>query len=246
MPVRKVVNANEVFPDYIVRQLQQRLKGKGTLIYIPAVPESTEAPYNLRMAAYFTAQGWSASRIATRLKISARQVQRLRREAREHPERLAPKPPPTPAVYPPTEPATPRKPSRAQIERRQREAEQARHERIFGQEPLTPPTDVNRHANLTHHRRRILTHPRRVIAWWVQAVAPSSLPPVGFRQPVSFPRSPFPVFSPCGERGRVSAGSALLTVMAVRGACPSAKRAETARTAPAVGSGTTRSARPTA
>lgn len=31
MPTRKIVNATAVFPDYIVRQLQQRLKGKGML-----------------------------------------------------------------------------------------------------------------------------------------------------------------------------------------------------------------------
>jgi hypothetical protein len=143
MPTRKVVNARDVFPDYLIRQLQQRLKGKGTLVYIPAVPERTEAPYNLRMVAYFTEQGWSAARIATRLNLSPRQVQRLRCEAREHPERLAAKPQPTQAVYPPPEPTKPRKPSRAQVERRQREAEQARQERVFGTEPLTPPTGTD-------------------------------------------------------------------------------------------------------
>ena len=140
MPTRKIVNAGEVFPDYLVRQLQQRLKGKGMLVYVPALPAQDEAPYNLRMVAYFTEQGWSAARIAARLKISARQVQRLRREAREHPERLAPKPPTVQDVHPPTSPAKPRQPSRAQQERRQREAEQARQERIFGNEPLTPPS----------------------------------------------------------------------------------------------------------
>jgi hypothetical protein len=143
MPTRKVVNARDVFPDYLIRQLQQRLQGKGMLVYIPALPGSDEAPYNLRMVAYFTEQGWSASRIATRLQISPRQVQRLRREAREHPERLALKPPPAQAVYPPPEPTKPRKPSRAQVERRQREAEQARQERIFGTDPLTPPTGTD-------------------------------------------------------------------------------------------------------
>jgi hypothetical protein len=140
MPVRKVVNANEVFPDYIVRQLQQRLKGKGVLVYVPALPEQGEAPYNLRMVAYFTGLKWSAARIATRLNISTRQVQRLRREVREHPERLALKPPPVQEAYAPSKPAKPRQPSRAQIERRQQQAEQARHERIFGEDPLTPPS----------------------------------------------------------------------------------------------------------
>jgi transposase-like protein len=140
MPTRKIVNANTVFPAYIVRQLQQRLKGKGTLVYVPALTEQADPPHNLWMVHDLTKRGWSASRIAAHLKISARQVYRLRREAREHPARLAPKPPPPPAVYPPTEPAKPRKPSRAQLERRQREAEQARQARIFGAEPLTPPS----------------------------------------------------------------------------------------------------------
>ncbi len=143
MPTRKVVNARDVFPDYLIRQLQQRLNGKGILVYIPASPAHDEAPYNLRMVAYFTAQGWSAARIATRLNITARHVQRLRRDSREHPERLAPKPAPTQAVFPPAEPPKPRKPSRAQLERRQREAEQARQERIFGTEPLTPPSGTD-------------------------------------------------------------------------------------------------------
>jgi len=69
MPTCKIVNAREVFPEYIVRQLQQRLQGKRMLVYVPALPDQGEAPYNLRMVAYFTEQGWSAARIAARLKI---------------------------------------------------------------------------------------------------------------------------------------------------------------------------------
>lgn len=140
MPTRKIVNATAVFPDYIVRQLQQRLKGKGMLVYVPALPEQEEAPYNLRMVAYFSGQGWSASRIAERLQLSARQVHRLRKEMREHPERLAPKPPPTPEAYtPPAALTKPRKLSRAQQERRQQQADAARYQRIFGNDPPTAP-----------------------------------------------------------------------------------------------------------
>lgn len=141
MPTRKVVNANEVFPAYIIRQLQQRLKGKGALVYIPALPTQDQVPSHLRLVAYFTEQGWSAARIAEQLKISPRQVYRLRKEMREHPERLAPKPPPVVKAFPPpAKPTTPRKPSRAQIERQQQQAEHARQQRIFGEEPLAPPT----------------------------------------------------------------------------------------------------------
>lgn len=104
MPTRKIVNAHKVFSEYIVRQLQQRLGGKGMLVYIPALPAQGEAPYNLRMVADFTGQGWSAARIAARLDISARQIQRLCREARDHPERLAPNRPPAQEDSPPTTP----------------------------------------------------------------------------------------------------------------------------------------------
>jgi|GEM_PF-2067156 len=138
MPTRKVVNANEVFPAYVVRQLQQRLKGKGMLVYVPALTEQADPPHNLWMVHDLTKRGWSASRVAAHLEISTRQVYRLRREAREHPERLEPKRPPMQEVYPPAKPAAPRKPSRAQIERRQQQTEQARHERIFGEEPPAP------------------------------------------------------------------------------------------------------------
>jgi len=138
MPTRKVINANEVFPAYVVRQLQQRLKGKGMLVYVPAQAGQADPPHNLWMAHDLTKRGWSAARIAAHLKITARQVYRLRREAREHPERLAPKQPPLPEVYSPAKPTRPRQPSRAQIERRQQQAEQVRHERIFGEKPAMP------------------------------------------------------------------------------------------------------------
>ena len=133
-----------LLPAYVVRQLQQRLKGKGMLVYVPALNEQADPPHNLWMVHDLTKRGWSAARIAAHLKISTRQVHRLRREAREHPARLAPKRPPVQEVQPSTKPAMPRKLSRTQIERRQQQAEQARRERIFGEEPSRrlPPTAI--------------------------------------------------------------------------------------------------------
>jgi len=153
MPTRKIVNANELFPAYIVRQLQQRLNGKGMLVYIPAITEHADPPHNLWMVHDLTKRGWSASRIAEHLKITPRQVYRLRRDAREHPERLAPKRPPIQEVYPPDKSTTPRKPSRAQLERRQQQTEQARQERIFGEES---PAPASSHDSTQLPRLRIL------------------------------------------------------------------------------------------
>jgi hypothetical protein len=82
-----------VLSPALLAKVQYALQGKGVLLYVPAVAGWYEPPFNLRMVHDFTARGWTAGRIADRLSLTLRQVYRLRKIAREHPERLQPQRP---------------------------------------------------------------------------------------------------------------------------------------------------------
>lgn len=88
MPTDKIVNADKALPPFLLKKIQEKLGGKGMLLYVPALKGWYDPPYRLEKVAFFTAAGWSATRIATHLGISPRQVYRLRQLARDHPERL--------------------------------------------------------------------------------------------------------------------------------------------------------------
>ena len=88
MPTDKIRNAEQALPPYLLKMVQEKLGGKGMLLYVPALKGWYAPPYRLEKVALFTAEGWSAARIATLLDISTRQVYRLRQIIRDHPERL--------------------------------------------------------------------------------------------------------------------------------------------------------------
>jgi len=85
MSTRKLVNATDILSPSLLRQLQTKLRGKGTLLYVPALEGWYDPPYHLRMVDDLTERGWSAARIAHKLGITPRQVYRLRQRLREDP-----------------------------------------------------------------------------------------------------------------------------------------------------------------
>jgi hypothetical protein len=97
MSTMAYANAEKVLPESLVRKLQKACQGKGTMLYVPPVTQDLEPSYHLEMVHRFTQRGWSAAQIAQRLKISPRQVFRLRKQLREHPELFDE---PTPAYKP--------------------------------------------------------------------------------------------------------------------------------------------------
>jgi hypothetical protein len=98
MPTNKIVNAHDVLPPYLLRLVQDKLHGKGMLLYVSALQGGYAPPYNLQMVHEFTNRGWSASQIAAQLQITQRQVYRLRKAVREHPECLEAQTPALPSA----------------------------------------------------------------------------------------------------------------------------------------------------
>jgi len=92
MPVTKIVNAGDVLPPSLVKLIQQKLDGQGMLLYVPAVKDRQGPPETLLAVVRLTEAGRSAAQIAAELRITPRQVCRLRRQAREHPEVLTERP----------------------------------------------------------------------------------------------------------------------------------------------------------
>ena len=88
MPINRIVNACEVLPPSLVKLIQQKLEGRGLLLYVPAVKERHGPSETLREVMRLTEEGRSTAEIARRERISTRQVYRLRQQAREHPELL--------------------------------------------------------------------------------------------------------------------------------------------------------------
>lgn len=145
MPVTKIVNAADVLPPSLVKLIQHKLEGRGVLLYVPAVPQRQGPSETLLAVVRLTAAGRSAVQIASELRITPRQVQRLRRQAREHPELLAE--PPKRRRMTRSTPEERRQRAveteqrrRARIAVTQRKAEDARRRTIFGEE--SPSVDI--------------------------------------------------------------------------------------------------------
>lgn len=114
----RALNAATVLPPGLLRQLQDRFDGRGVLLYLPARRPPLAPSASVMQVQALTTAGHTAAQIAAQMGISLRQVYRLRREARLHPERvIVPTPSPAPAPprgpsAPPSAPAAPPRPKR--------------------------------------------------------------------------------------------------------------------------------------
>jgi len=148
-PTRRALNASTVLPPGLLRKLQDRVGPHGVLLYIPARRDMRPPSETITRVQTLTTAGWTAAQIAETLGLSVRQVYRLRREARMHPERLivlstlpVPAPPPVPASPPAVarpapraprrrRPTTTRSPSPATLARRRLREDRRRQEHIL-------------------------------------------------------------------------------------------------------------------
>jgi len=145
MPITKIVNAGDALPPSLVKLIQQKLEGRGVLLYVPAVTDRQGPSETLLTVMRLTAEGHSAAEIAQRLGITSRQVYRLRRQACEHPELLVERPKRRRMTR--TTPEERRQRAveadqrrRERIAARQRKAEDARRRAIFGSDG--DPTEI--------------------------------------------------------------------------------------------------------
>ncbi|HOF87714.1 MAG TPA: helix-turn-helix domain-containing protein [Armatimonadota bacterium] len=141
----KIVNAMDVLPPSLVKLIQRKLEGRGLLLYVPAVKDRQGPSETLLAVMRLTEEGKSAAEIARRLRITPRQVYRLRQQAREHPELLTPKPKRRKMTRTTPEERRQRAVDAEQRRRermalKQRKAEEARRQAIFGSEG--DPTEI--------------------------------------------------------------------------------------------------------